>query len=440
MRYTTRIIVPPRVKRSGPPGSVGGAYRPQVLGVRRSFGFGDRLGVATPGHLAALAAHPGFAPVFAQQSVRELTRTGRTPQDVIGTAISAISGARFRHPWGADADRLRHSPDVEAAAAAGYTYFTIDPVEFVRADADRMPADQLATVIESMVADGEFSEDWSGPYLERAIDLPGSQRLRIGLEPLQRAVVKFGRAINHCARMSETVARASQGRPFEIGVTFDETYTPTTTLEHLFIGLELEARGVRLTSLALHLPGDWERGIDYRGDLAAFEAQLKEHVAVAEFCGPYKLSFHHGSDKPSVYQIIGRCCGDALHVKTSGTSYLEALRVVLRTDAALFGQIVHYSRGRFEGDRAGISVATTAGEVEQLPENTAGDEEQIFLNERAGRQLLHVTYGSVLTMGRDDQGRPFKDAILELLDRHADIYHELLAAHLGDHMRLLNAG
>ena len=291
-----------------------------------------------------------------------------------------------------------------------------------------------------MAADGELPEDWSAPYLERAIDLPGNQRLRIELEPLQRAVVKYGRAINHCARMAETVARASQGRPFEIEVSFDETDAPTSVLEHLFIGLELEARRVRLTSLALRFPGDWEKGIDYRGDLAEFEARLKEHVAVAEFCGPYKLSFHSGSDKPSVYPVIGRCCGDALHVKTSGTSYLEALRVVVRTDLGLFGEIVRYCRERFEEDRASYTLATTDDEVAGLPDNAAGDEERIFLDERVGRQLLHVTYGSVLTAGRDAQGRPFKDAILELLDRHADIYHELLATHFGDHLRLLNAG
>ena len=402
-------------------GSPGGAYAPQVLGVRKSFGFGDRLGVSTPGHLAVVAANPGFAPVFAQQSVEEMAFTGRAPGEVVASAVRAINAARFRQPWGANADGLRQPPEVDAAAAAGFTFFTIDPSEFIRADADALSADELAAAVETLVAEGDFPEGWSGPYLERAIDLPGNRRLRIGLEPLQRAVIKFGRAIPHCARMSQAVSRASQGRPFEIEVSFDGIGQMLTPLEHLFVGLELEARGVRLTSLALGFHAD-RAGVDGED----FETRLKEHVAVAEFCGPYKLSFHGDRAHEALFPVIGRCCGDALHVKTSGTSYLEALRVAARIDPGLFGQIVRYAR----------SLETVA----DLPNDVSGDEEQIFLDEPAGRHLLDATYGPILSEGRDGGGRPFKEAILELLDRHADIYQEMLTARFGTYLGLLNAG
>jgi len=39
------------------------------LGLTPSFGFGDRLGLATPGHIASVKGTK-FAPIFAQQSVR----------------------------------------------------------------------------------------------------------------------------------------------------------------------------------------------------------------------------------------------------------------------------------------------------------------------------------------------------------------------------------
>src|SRR5579885_3696713 len=46
--------------------------RPSVLGLRTSAGFGDRLGLATPGHVQAVRG-TGIAPIFAQQSLRENT-------------------------------------------------------------------------------------------------------------------------------------------------------------------------------------------------------------------------------------------------------------------------------------------------------------------------------------------------------------------------------
>ncbi|NQU27951.1 MAG: hypothetical protein HQ528_06665, partial [Candidatus Marinimicrobia bacterium] len=52
--------------------------KPTVLGLKRSFGFGDRLGLATPGHMDAIAGTP-YLGIFAQQSIRELNRTNRQP-------------------------------------------------------------------------------------------------------------------------------------------------------------------------------------------------------------------------------------------------------------------------------------------------------------------------------------------------------------------------
>src|SRR5438132_186439 len=117
-------------------------------------------------------------------------------------------------------------------------------------------------------------------------------------------------------RLQGTMGRGSG--PFEIEVSVDETDSPTSALEHLFFGLELKRRRVKVVSLAPRFIGEFEKGIDYRGDLHKFEAALGEHVAVARFCGPYKISVHSGSDKFAIYPILGRVCGDLLHVKTAG--------------------------------------------------------------------------------------------------------------------------
>src|SRR3954470_9277633 len=80
------------------------ADAPRPLGLTPSFGYGDRLGVATPGHVAAhKKAAGGIAPIFAQQSIREMTRTVRTPTQVMSDALRGAKGAGFSGAQGADA-------------------------------------------------------------------------------------------------------------------------------------------------------------------------------------------------------------------------------------------------------------------------------------------------------------------------------------------------
>src|SRR5919109_5136477 len=118
------------------------------LSLRPSFGFGDRLGLATPGHIAAVRAAGGnFLPVFAQQSVRENERTRRTPQQVMDDAKRAVEAAGWDLPWGADADHLKTVEDLASFVEAGYTFFTVDPGEYVDNTADTHAVDVLSQKI-----------------------------------------------------------------------------------------------------------------------------------------------------------------------------------------------------------------------------------------------------------------------------------------------------
>src|SRR5689334_17163699 len=100
--------------------------KPSPLGLEPSFGFGDRLGLATPGHLAALTRDDGpIQPIFAQQSIREMTRTKRTPTQVMAAAVQALTHEGYHGRWGADADHLKTEEDVDYTAAAGFVFFTI---------------------------------------------------------------------------------------------------------------------------------------------------------------------------------------------------------------------------------------------------------------------------------------------------------------------------
>ena len=62
----------------------GAQFKPVTLGLSPSFGFGDRIGLATPGHVAALhKARGNIEPIFPQQSIREMNRTNRTANSVM---------------------------------------------------------------------------------------------------------------------------------------------------------------------------------------------------------------------------------------------------------------------------------------------------------------------------------------------------------------------
>ncbi len=384
------------------------------LGLKRSFGFGDRTGLATPGHLSAVKKFD-FVPIFAQQSIREMERTQRSPAEIIKAAQTALAESGYAKPWGADADHLKLPEHVDRTGPAGFCFFTLDP--------------------SAHVGKGVFTRELESLYVGKKFDVPGLRGVRLDKAAVQHAAVKYGAALEHVGLMGRHIAKTMNGRPFEIEVSVDETDEPTSVVEHLFIGMELKRHQVpNVVSVAPRFVGDFEKGVDYKGDLKKFEESLREHVAIAKFCGPYKISIHSGSDKFAVYPIIGRLCGNELHVKTAGTSYLEALRVVARTDTKLFAEIVEFCRGRFDADRASYHISATLDGVRSLPRYSGPKDEPKFLDEVTGRQLLHVTFGSVLT-------HPvFKPRILETLRKHADLHKELLDKHLTKHMALLNKG
>ncbi|HEX6034948.1 MAG TPA: tagaturonate epimerase family protein, partial [Anaerolineales bacterium] len=310
------------------------------LSLSPSFGFGDRLGLATPGHIAAVRGTK-FTPIFAQQSLRENARTGRTPRQVMEDAKRAVDAAKWDAPWGADADHLKTVEDLPPFVDAGYTFFTVDPGEHVDNAADTDPLDVLKKKVAAF--------HWDGlPALYLHDD---SQHTwgRFGSETLIRAVVKYGKAIQHATAMFKRLSELKDTFDFEVSV--DETDSPTTPLEHFFIANELTRLGVRFTSLAPRFIGRFEKGVDYLGDLEALDAELARHAAVTAHFGTYKLSLHSGSDKFSVYPLIVKYWGERIHVKTAGTSYLEGLRVLAKHEPTLFLKIYSLGCERYEVDK-----------------------------------------------------------------------------------------
>jgi hypothetical protein len=394
------------------------------LGLSPSFGFGDRLGLATPGHIAAVRGTK-FAPIFAQQSVRENARTGRSPQQVLDDAQRAVDLAGWDAPWGADADHLKTVEDIPPFVEAGYTFFTVDPGEYVDNAADS----DLPDVLRQKAAGFNWDE-LTALYLNQNEEPPWG---RFEAESLMRATVKYGRAIRHAALMYSRLSQMKAAFDFEVSV--DETDAPTTALEHFFIANELARQGVRFTSLAPRFIGRFEKGVDYLGDLTALDVELAKHAAVTAHFGTYKLSLHSGSDKFSVYPLIAKHWGERIHVKTAGTSYLEALRVLARHEPDLFLKIYALGREHYEADRRTYHVSAR---LEMLPaaiEQPAAKEQPAvgnlpaLLNDFHAREVLHVTFGSALAQ--------FGAQIKSALVTHAGAYRADLEAHFKKHLALL---
>jgi len=384
------------------------------LSLTSTFGFGDRLGLATPGHIAAVRAAGGnFLPIFAQQSVRENSRTGRTPRQVIDDAQRAVDAAGWDLPWGADADHLKTVDDLPSFVEAGYTFFTVDPGEHVDNAAD---ADSVDVLKQKIV--GRNWDELSALYLNQS-----GQQLwgRFEAETLMRATVKYGKAIQHAAAMFSRLSQIKDEFDFEVSV--DETDSPTTPLEHFFIANELTRLGVRFTSLAPRFSGRFEKGVDYIGDLNTLDVELAKHAAVTMYFGTYKLSLHSGSDKFSVYPLIAKHWGERIHVKTAGTSYLEALRVLATHAPDLFLKIYALGRERYEIDKRTYHVSA---QLDHLP---TSDDLPALLNDFHARQMLHVTFGSAL----EQFGRELREALV----RYETAYLEGLQAHFEKHLRLL---
>ena len=110
--------------------------RPAKFGLAMSVGMGDRLGLCSPGHVAAVKAVGGHInPVFAQQSVREMGRTNRTPRQVLDDATWGALQGGWQGAVGADADHLHTLEDIDRCVEAGFTFYTFDPNDHVNPEA-----------------------------------------------------------------------------------------------------------------------------------------------------------------------------------------------------------------------------------------------------------------------------------------------------------------
>jgi hypothetical protein len=391
---------------------------------RYSMGIGDRFGHQGKAQLLALAEARRrgveVTPVW-NKSNREHSIIGTTPSDTRAAADAAVRAAGWGGAYHVDADHIGRG-NVDRFIAAS-DFFTLDVAEFTgkrarEADIEAFVRDHRRFVgrmrVPGIASDVEVSED--------------SLRAIAGKYLL--AVQEAGLTYRHIA------AKKGAGR-FVTEVSMDETDSPQTPVELLFILSGIAREGIPAQTIAPKFTGRFNKGVDYVGDVSRFASEFEQDIAVVAFAvrefglpPNLKLSVHSGSDKFSLYPVINRILkrsGAGLHLKTAGTTWLEELVGLAEAggDGVEIARAVYTAAlGRFdemcgpyapviEIDRAKLptpeQVARWTG-----PEFAAAlrhDPRCAQFNPNF-RQLLHVGYKVAA-----EQGTAFFSA----LERHAEV-------------------
>jgi hypothetical protein len=288
-----------------------------------SFGVGDRFGHQARAQLAAferlLRDGIQVVPVW-NKSNREHTFIGSHPRDVHDAAQAAIKSAGWTHGWHVDADHIRLETVDRFLPCSDF--FTLDV------------ADSISKAASPAEVDAFLARH---PELVGSVSIPGiAAPFQTTAAEVARIAAKYLLAARDAGRLHRHIAEAKGGPGgFIAEVSMDETDLPQTPPELLVILAALADEGVRAQTIAPKFTGRFNKGVDYVGDLARFEQEFNDDLAViAHAISRYglpsnlKLSVHSGSDKFSLYPIIRRSLqrtGAGLHLKTAGTTWLEEL-------------------------------------------------------------------------------------------------------------------
>jgi hypothetical protein len=285
-----------------------------------SIGIGDRFGYQGAAQLRAImkanAMGLNISPVW-NKSNREHLNIQSHPDDVRNEADSVVKELGFKGSYYVDADHINMST-VEPFVHAS-DFFTFDVTSGIG-----KPSSEKE--VQSFVSS---CSKYKGMLTIPGIDKP----FLITSELLKKIASKFLYAIQQAAEIYAFLVETKGVGTFISEVSMDEVSTPQTPEELFFILKMLADKGVPVQTIAPRFIGRFNKGVDYVGDLVQFEKEFEEAIlvmdfAVKEFNLPkeLKLSVHSGSDKFSIYPIIGRIIrkhNKGLHVKTAGTTWLE---------------------------------------------------------------------------------------------------------------------
>ncbi len=389
-----------------------------------SIGVGDRFAHQAAAQLRAceLLAADGaeVIPVW-NKSNREHSFIGSEPSSVREAANIAVSTRGWTKGWHVDADHIRL--ETVDRFLPHSDFFTIDV-----ADSIGQPA--AAADVQAFIH--------QHPELIGVIEIPQiAAPFHTTRAEIERIAGKFLLAVQNAGKIYRHIAAAKGAENIIAEVSMDETDSPQTPPELLVILAALADEKVPVQTIAPKFTGRFNKGVDYVGDLAQFEREFHDDLAViAHSITRYglpanlKLSVHSGSDKFSLYPIIRRTLpkfAAGVHLKTAGTTWLEELIGLAEAggDALAFAKEI-YATALMHVDELCAPYATvidihkaklpTAQEVagwtsDQFTGALRHDQSHPLFNP-SFRQLLHVSFKLAAKQGQ---------RYLDLLKANAEI-------------------
>lgn len=286
-----------------------------------SFGIGDRFSQQGKAQLEALmnaASELGveITPVW-NKSNREHNIVHSEPADTRAEADAAVKAMNYNGPYFVDADHINLNTVDRFIPHSDF--FTLDVADFIGKKASD-------TDIEGFV---EAHRSFLGE-----LQIPGiGTRIIVTESYLREFASKFLFAVNEAAAIYRHIASIKGEGSFVTEVSMDEVDQPQKPIDLLFILKGLADLKVPVQTIAPKFTGRFNKGVDYEGDPRRFGTEFEEDILVIRYAVRHfglpaglKLSVHSGSDKFSIYPVIGNLirkhdCG--LHLKTAGTTWLE---------------------------------------------------------------------------------------------------------------------
>ena len=393
---------------------------------RTTIGCGDRLGLATEGQLRAAVKYR-LSPVLAQQSMRELSMTGRTFRGVVDDAVFAVFSSDYRDGYGADGDHLKNLADIDTALEADMPMITLDLSEVMNASAGDWPDAEINAAFDALPE--EEKSQVTADYFDRKFVVGDGCVVEISAAVARRCAVMYDRALDFAVKVYDHL-RVRRGDEFDLEISIDETTSPTLPSHHLYIARELRRRGVEVSSLAPRFIGEFQKAVDYIGDVAEFDRQFKVHARIAKTFGNYKISVHSGSDKFAVYPTVGRETEGFLHLKTAGTSWLVAVLVIARREPGLYREMHRFAEAHYDEMLKLYHITADLSRIPALDSLSDAELPALVEKHPDARQLMHITYGPILT-------GPLRERFFAAMRRWETDYAEALEAHFDKHFSLL---